>query len=74
MFRKYRMMILLVPKIPLGQFASNSQPSRQAQVNPLRELQSASGEELSALMPSVLDRAFKVNYDGEEPSTNFFHK
>ena len=25
----------------------------------LRELQSASGEELSALMPSVLDRAFK---------------
>jgi hypothetical protein len=25
----------------------------------LRELQSATGEELSALMPSVLDRAFK---------------
>ena len=31
----------------------------QARVNALRELQSASGEELSALMPSVLDRAFK---------------
>ena len=30
-----------------------------AKVNELRELQSASGEELSALMPSVLDRAFK---------------
>ena len=27
-------------------------------VNALWELQSASGEELSALMPSVLDRAF----------------
>jgi type I restriction enzyme, S subunit len=33
--------------------------SLQAKVNVLRELQSASGEELSALMPSVLDRAFK---------------
>ena len=32
---------------------------RQAKVNALRELQSASGEELSALMASVLDRAFK---------------
>jgi len=31
----------------------------QAKVNVLRELQSASGEELSALMPSVLDKAFK---------------
>jgi len=29
------------------------------QINALRELQSASGEELSALMPSILDRAFK---------------
>jgi hypothetical protein len=28
-------------------------------VNALRELHSVSGEELSALMPSVLDRAFK---------------
>ena len=28
-------------------------------VRALRELQSASGNELSALMPSVLDRAFK---------------
>jgi len=31
----------------------------QAKVNALRGLQSASGEELSALMPSVLDRAFR---------------
>ena len=31
----------------------------QAMVNVLRELQSASGEELSALMPSILDKAFK---------------
>jgi type I restriction enzyme S subunit len=30
-----------------------------AKVNALRELQSTSGEELSALMASVLDRAFK---------------
>jgi len=27
----------------------------------LRELQSATGEELSALLPSVLDKAFKGN-------------
>jgi hypothetical protein len=32
---------------------------RQAKVNALRELQCASGEELSALMPSILDRAFR---------------
>jgi type I restriction enzyme S subunit len=31
----------------------------QAKVNALRELQSASGQELSALMPSILDKAFK---------------
>jgi type I restriction enzyme, S subunit len=31
----------------------------QAKVNVVRELQSASGEELSALMPSILDKAFK---------------
>jgi hypothetical protein len=30
-----------------------------AKVNALREVQSASGEELSALMAFVLDRAFK---------------
>jgi hypothetical protein len=30
-----------------------------AKVKVLRELQSATGEEFSALMPSVLDRAFK---------------
>ena len=31
----------------------------QAKVNALRELQSQSQEELDALLPSVLDRAFK---------------
>jgi type I restriction enzyme, S subunit len=31
----------------------------QAKIKALRELQSASGEELSALMPSILDKAFK---------------
>jgi len=31
----------------------------QARLTSLRELQSASGEELSALMASVLDKAFK---------------
>jgi hypothetical protein len=30
-----------------------------AKVNALRELQSATGEELDALLPSVLDKAFK---------------
>jgi len=30
-----------------------------AKVNVLREVQSASGEELSALMASILDKAFK---------------
>ncbi len=30
-----------------------------AKVNKMRELQSASGAELSALMPSILDKAFK---------------
>ncbi len=29
------------------------------EINVLRELQSATGEELDALLPSVLDRAFK---------------
>jgi len=33
--------------------------SVQALLASLRELQSAAGEELSALLPSVLDRAFK---------------
>ena len=33
--------------------------SKIVKVNALRELQSASGEELSALMPSILDEAFK---------------
>jgi type I restriction enzyme, S subunit len=31
----------------------------QAKVNVLRELQAESGKELSALMPSILDKAFK---------------
>ena len=31
----------------------------QAKVNGLRELQSAGGEELSALMASILNKAFK---------------
>jgi len=33
--------------------------SQKIEVNALRKLQSASGEELSALLPFVLDRAFK---------------
>ena len=32
---------------------------REAKFNALRELQSATGEELDALLASVLDRAFK---------------
>jgi len=32
---------------------------RQARLVSLRELQAATGEELSALLPSVLDKAFK---------------
>ena len=32
---------------------------RAARLASLRELQSATGEELSALLPSVLDEAFK---------------
>jgi hypothetical protein len=34
--------------------------TRQAKVNVVRELQSASGEEVSMLMPSILDKAFKA--------------
>jgi hypothetical protein len=30
-----------------------------SKINALRELQSATGEELDALLPSVLDRAFR---------------
>jgi len=36
-----------------------SQNSVQARLASLRELQSAAGEELDALLPSVLDKAFK---------------
>ncbi len=35
--------------------------SLQARLASLRKLQSATGEGLSALLPSVLDRAFKGN-------------
>jgi len=38
---------------------NNNDRTMVTKVNALRELQSASGEELSALMPSVLDKAFK---------------
>jgi type I restriction enzyme, S subunit len=31
----------------------------QVEINALQELQVKSGEELSALMPSILDKAFK---------------
>jgi hypothetical protein len=37
----------------------------QPKVNALRVLQSTSGEELSALMPSVLDKAFKGELNQE---------
>ena len=40
-------------------FAKCARNDMWAKVNALRELQSASGEELSALMPSILDEAFK---------------
>ena len=33
-----------------------------AKVNTLRELQSANREELSTLMPSILDKAFKAQF------------
>ena len=36
-----------------------SRDLRQARLASLRELQSATGEELDALLPSVLDKAFK---------------
>ena len=40
-------------------YVAGYQDALQAKVNALRELQSASGEELYALMPSILDKAFK---------------
>ncbi len=36
----------------------------QVRLVALRELQSATGEELSALLLNVLDKAFGVSYDG----------
>ncbi|MBI5296597.1 MAG: restriction endonuclease subunit S [Chloroflexi bacterium] len=65
---------LLLPRLRSGLFGSILIPvppldeqrrivayldSVQARLAALRELQSATGEELSALLPSVLDRAFK---------------
>jgi hypothetical protein len=40
-------------------FATCARNDMWAKVNALRELQSAGGKELSTLMPSMLDRAFK---------------
>jgi len=37
----------------------NEMINLHVEINALREVQSATGEELSALLPSVLDRAFK---------------
>ena len=42
----------------------------QAKVNELRELQSASGEELSTLMPSILDKVFTGELLGEASDQN----
>ena len=36
--------------------------SVQARLASLRELQSATGEELDALLPSILDKAFKGEF------------
>ncbi len=38
---------------------SKAEDESMMKINTLRELQSTSGEELSALMPSILDKAFK---------------
>ncbi len=43
----------------IQQSIANYLDGLQATVNALRELQSVSGEELSALMPSVLGKASK---------------
>ena len=40
-------------------FAKCARNDMQTRLASLRELQSATGEELSALLPSVLDKAFK---------------
>ena len=55
-FRKVR---FLVPPLDEQRRIVAFLDSLQAKVNTLQKLQSASGEELSALMPSVLDKAFK---------------
>jgi type I restriction enzyme S subunit len=58
---KEKVMELKVPCIPLDEQRRIVAylDGLQAKVNVIRELQSASGEELSALMPSILDKAFK---------------
>ena len=58
---KEKVMNLRMPCIPLDeqQRIVAYLDSVQARLASLRELQSATGEELSALLPSVLDRAFK---------------
>jgi len=52
---------IVIPVPPLDEQRRNVAylDSVQARLASLRELQSATGEELSALLPSVLDRAFK---------------
>ena len=44
---------------PAPNSLDNSTIGLQVKVNALRELQSAKGEELSARMPSILEKAFK---------------
>jgi hypothetical protein len=51
-----------IPSFPLngeGEWSVFMNILISSKVNALRELQSASGEELDALLPSVLDKAFK---------------
>jgi hypothetical protein len=50
---KHRRIVAYLDSFPL------SRDLRQARLASLRELQSQTGEELDALLPSVLDRAFK---------------
>jgi hypothetical protein len=50
------------PSFPLngeGEWRAFMNILNSSGVNVLREVQSASGEELSALLPSILDKAFK---------------
>lgn len=58
MFKRYHLMILPVHNIPFGFIASVCE-HRQVRLASLRQLQSQTQTELDALLPSVLDRAFK---------------